>query len=598
LNNLLSSVNIPIVMLGNDLRVRRFTPQAEKVLNLLPTDVGRKVTDFRIKINIPDLESLFLDVIENLHTKEREVQDEDGRAYLMSIRPYRTGDNKIDGAVMTLFDITERKRADLRHRRMFEAAKDGIAIIEGPTGVVLDVNPGLTELSGFSRDEWIGRRIRETGFFLNNSFPDISHLADGESVQRTVVLHDRSGQPVDTEVIAAAHTEGTKLVVQLNFRDVGMRLRAEEGHKREDKELRESEKLDAVARLAGGMAHDWNNVLTAILGYSDLLKSHAGDNEALLKDLEEIRRSGERATALARQLMAFGRRQVVQPKVLDINTIVTDLDQMLRLMLNDQIRFKMHAKATGAVMADPAQIEQIVTMLVLNARDAMPEGGDLTVETADFGKAVLIAVTDSGVGIDDHAKSHLFEPFFSTKPRGMGAGLGLSTIYTMVKELGGSVRIESQLGEGTTVQVSLPSVEPATPAPELPDPKGTETILLLEDDPTVRRLAGTVLRERGYHVVEAANGPEALRLAKEQKDGIHLLLTSVIMPRMSGREVSDRISTLTPGIRTLFISGDAEDAIIHHGVLEPGFAFLPKPFTPKSLSLRVREVLDAASAKA
>jgi two-component system CheB/CheR fusion protein len=597
LNNLLSSVNIPIVMLGNDLRVRRFTPQAERVLNLLPTDVGRKVTDFRIKINIPDLEPLFLDVIENLHTKEREVQDEDGRTYLMSIRPYRTGDNKIDGAVMTLFDITERKHAELRHRRMFEAAKDGIAIIEGATGIVLDVNPCLTRMSGLPRDEWIGRRFWETGFFFNSGFPNLSDLADGDSIQRVLALHDRNGESVDVEIIATAHTEASKLVVQLNFRDVSMRVRTEKNQKLEETESRQSEKLEAVARLAGGMAHDLNNVLTTIVGYSDLLKSRVGANEVLLKDLEEIRRGGERATGLARQLLAFGRRQVAQPRPLNINSILTDMEQMLRMILNDQIRFTVKAEAAGAVLADPTQIEQIITTLVLNARDAMPEGGDLTLQAADSGKMVMISVSDTGVGMDDEAKSHLFEPFFTTKPRGMGAGLGLSTAYNMVRQLGGNVRIESHLGEGTTVQVHLPSAESELPAAELPDPTGTETILLVDDEPSIRRLAGTILRERGYRVIDAASGSEALRLAKEQKDAIQLLLANVLMPRMSGREVADRIGALIPAVKILFMSGHSEDAIADHGVLEPGFAFLPKPFTPKSLSLKVREVLDAVKAQ-
>jgi two-component system CheB/CheR fusion protein len=595
LNNLLSSVNIPIVMLGNDLRIRRFTPQAEKALNLLPTDVGRKVTDFRIKINIPDLENLFLDVIDNLHTKEREVQDQEGRSYLMSIRPYRTGDNKIDGAVMTLFDVTERRQAaEIRYRRLFESAKDGIVILDA-NAEILDVNPFLCKLTGFSRGELVGRRYWETLLFQGSGLQNLAHLQEGESMQRTVALRGRTGDQVDADILASAYLEGQRPVVQLNVRDATPRLRAQDALVRGEKEARQTEKMEAVGRLAGGLAHDFNNLVTAILGYSDLMQQRIGSDPLLQTDLDEIRQAGERASSIARQLLAFGRRQIVQPKLLDLKSVLIDMEQVVRVMLSDHVEVVFQLESTAGVYCDQAQLEQIVTTLVANARDAMPDGGKIKIETADApGGQVMLSVSDTGAGMDAETQSHLFEPFFTTKPKGLGVGLGLATVYQIVKQSGGVMRVHSEIGRGATFQVFLPRAEPgAAPAAENDaDPHGTETILLVEDEPAVRRLAGKALRERGYQVIEAANGSDALRVDKEHKDSIQLLVTDVVMPRMSGREVYDRLAPRHAGMKVLFMSGHTEDAVIDHGVLDDAFAFLQKPFTAKSLARKIRAVLD------
>jgi two-component system CheB/CheR fusion protein len=616
LNNLLSSVNIPIVMLGNDLRIRRFTPQAERVLNLLPTDVGRKVTDFRIKINIPDLEALFLDVIDNLNTKEREVEDQTGCTYLMSIRPYRTSENRIDGAVMTLYDITERKQsAEIRYRRLFESAKDGILIVERGTAEILDVNPFLTRLSGYSRSELLGRRYSDTPLFAGtdlhpSSLPD---TPDAESTQISLTLHKKAGEPIDVEIVANTYVEGPKLVVQLNIRDVGPRVRAEEKRRRDAEQRRQGEKMEAIGRLAGGVAHDFNNLLTAIVGYSDLLKERVRGDDALIREVDSIRSAADRAANLTRQLLAFGRKQIVQPTILDLNVLLAEMGQMLQVMINEKVELLIEpGPELGHVRSDRSQLEQVVTNLVLNSRDAMPEGGKIKIATANVtvdeayarthrsvppGEYVMLSVSDTGIGMDAETQSHAFEPFFTTKPKGLGTGLGLSTIYGIVKQSGGHIWAYSELGHGTTFQIYLPRLAGAatTPASDgRPERslRGTETILVVEDEPMVRRLTQNILEDEGYRVLPASNGPEALQLMKEYQGAIHMLLTDVIMPRMSGREVADRMASQRPDARVLFMSGHTEDAIVHHGVLDPGVAFLGKPFTPLGLLAKVREVLD------
>ncbi|HJZ95318.1 MAG TPA: PAS domain-containing protein, partial [Candidatus Solibacter sp.] len=594
LSNLLSSVNIPIVMLGNDLRIRRFTPQAERALNLLPTDVGRKVTDFRIKINIPDLEALFIDVIDNLHTKEREVQDQEGRSYLMSIRPYRTGDNKIDGAVMTLFDITERKHAaEIRYRRLFEASKDGIVIVDSASGEILDVNPFIATLSGFSRGDLMGRRFWETSLFSTSGMQSLAHLQDGESIQKSAALRNRAGDHLETDIVANAYLEGSRLVAHLNIRDASPRLRAQQELRHNEDGQRQAEKLDAVGRLAGSVAHDFNNLLTSILGHADLLNERAAGNPVLGEHIEEIRRAGDRGARVARQLLAFGHKQTARPRAIDPNSVIGDMEQVIRVMLHDGIQLVLNPRSTGTIMADPSQIEQVITTLVLNARDAMPEGGRIAVETADSDGKVMLSVSDTGAGMDAETKSHVFEPFFTTKPKGYGAGLGLATIYDIVKQNGGQIHMSSDLGKGTTFQIFLPRTEDAAAPPEpSADPHGSETILLVEDEPSVRRLTAALLRERGYRVMEASSGQEALRLARGHHDGFHLLLTDVSLPRMSGRELLDRLVVLRPGIKVLFMSGHTEDVISEHGVFDPTFAFLQKPFTAKALSVKIREALE------
>lgn len=377
----------------------------------------------------------------------------------------------------------------------------------------------------------------------------------------------------------------------------------------------QSQKMEAVGRLAGGVAHDFNNLLTVINGYSELLL-HRYLNESMpfRRYIEEIKKAGERASALTGQLLAFSRKQVLQPKIFDLNDVVADMDKMLRRLIGEDIELIFRPETRlGKIKADPGQIEQVILNLVVNARDAMPNGGRITVETENVTLAesytgqqlnpasdcsVRLTVKDTGTGIDPKVLPHIFEPFFTTKEKNKGTGLGLATVYGIVAQSGGQLDVTSQVGLGTTFTVYLPAVE-QTAEPLVPDQPdevvldGHETILLVEDEDMVRLLSRTILLKHGYHVLEAAYGAEALQISQEYEGAIDLLATDVVMPHMSGRELAERLLQLRPTLKVLYMSGYTEDTIVHHGVTEPGTAFLPKPFTPNVLARKVREVLDA-----
>jgi signal transduction histidine kinase len=392
------------------------------------------------------------------------------------------------------------------------------------------------------------------------------------------------------------------------------RQRAQEELRQSEERLRQAQKMETVGRLAGGVAHDINNMMTVVTGFSDLVLGRLGAEEGDLREaVEQIRLAGERAAMVTRQLLAFGRKQILQPVVLDLNAVVSGMERMLRSLIREDIELATFLDpALLPVKADPGQVEVVLLNLVVNARDAMPGGGKLTVETGnrvlivsdwadDFegppGAHALLAVSDNGCGMDEETRSHLFEPFFTTKEVGKGTGLGLATVYGIVKQSGGHIAVYSEVGHGTTFKVYLPQVTEQVPC-ALPRPhcvenaRGTETVLLVEDDACVRRLAREVLRADGYTVLEAGNGKEALRIGERYAGPIHLLLTDTIMPEMNGRELSERLLTLRPEMNVLYVSGYAEDVIAHHGVLDPGIAFLPKPLTPAALLRKMREVLD------
>ncbi|MBI4483969.1 MAG: response regulator [Acidobacteria bacterium] len=384
--------------------------------------------------------------------------------------------------------------------------------------------------------------------------------------------------------------------------------------KKLEEQLRQAQKMEAIGQLTGGIAHDFNNLLTVINGYADLSLARLPEKDPAHKHLEEIRKAGHRAASLTHQLLAFSRQQILEPKVLDLNAIVVEMEKMLRRLIGEDIELACAlAPDLGRVKADSGQIEQVIMNLAVNARDAMPQGGKLTIETANVeldeayarnhvavrpGAYVLLAVSDTGCGMDKEVQSHLFEPFFTTKEPGEGTGLGLSTVYGIVKQSGGNIWVYSEPGHGATFKIYLPAVEEvvAVASPEGARPLamgGSETILLAEDDEPVRNLARQILEMHGYTVLEAQNGREALEICKRHEGPIHLMVTDVVMPQMSGRDLADRAAQLRPGIKLLYLSGYTGKAIVQHGVLEPGVAFLQKPFTPDALARKVREVLDA-----
>ncbi len=378
--------------------------------------------------------------------------------------------------------------------------------------------------------------------------------------------------------------------------------------------IRQSQKMEAIGRLAGGVAHDFNNLITVIAGYSDLLQNCLGPHHAALEFVDEIRKAGDRAASLTRQLLAFSRKQVFAPTVLDVNAVVASMDKMLRRLIEQNIELITRlAPDLLPIRADPGQIEQVVMNLALNARDALPDGGQLTIETANVhldepyvqahpeartGPHLLLAVSDNGVGMDEETQRRIFEPFFTTKHPGRGTGLGLTTVYSITRQLGGHIHCQSQPGKGTAFRLLLPQIEEPVsepePRPTLAEaPAGAETILLVEDEPALRALARYILEMKGYQVLEAGNGAEAIQVCESHRGPIHLLVTDVIMPGQSGPRLAAQLSALRPALPVLFLSGYSDDEIMHHGVLDSGRPFLQKPFTPEMLTQKVREVLDS-----
>jgi PAS domain S-box-containing protein len=433
---------------------------------------------------------------------------------------------------------------------------------------------------------------------------------------RRAVICDRKGKPVQMIGLCMDVTGRKQAEEVLKQGNDELERRVKERtaeHKQLEMQLLQSQKLEAVGQLAGGIAHDFNNLLTAIMGYTQLTLRRLSPNDPLIPNLEEIKKAGDRAASLTRQLLAFSRKQVLQPKVLDLNVVIVDLEKMLRRMIQEDIEMRtMLQPKLGNVKADPGQIEQVIMNLVVNARDAMPLGGKLTIETADIyldetyaqqhlavvpGSFVMIALSDTGVGMDLETQQRIFEPFFTTKEVNKGTGLGLSTVYGIVKQSGGNIWVYSEPGKGTTFKVYLPRVDEGAeeykhPAPLADLPRGTETILLVEDDEVVRRLAQEVLEMSGYDVLEAASGRAAQQICEGNKDAIQLLLTDIVMPEMSGPEVAKQLLAIHPEMHVLYMSGYAENAIVHHGVLDEGTSFLEKPFSPDALSRKVRDILD------
>ena len=416
--------------------------------------------------------------------------------------------------------------------------------------------------------------------------------------------------PSDSEVrLLQALADSTSIAIE--------NVQSQSALVRTELQLQHAQKMEAVGRLAGGVAHDFNNVLSVILSYATMIKDDLSPGEPLYADIDEIKIAGERAAELTRQLLAFSRQQALETKVLDLDQVVGGMEKMLRRLLGADIELTLlPATQLWKVRADPGQVEQVVMNLAVNARDAMPQGGKLTIEVKNAeldeeyagahhevrpGCYVMLAVSDSGAGMDRATLARIFEPFFTTKEKGKGTGLGLATVFGIVKQSGGHVWVYSEPGEGSSFKVYLPRVDgqaasSVTEVPVARETRGTETVLLVDDDDQVRAVARGILRRLGYVVLEASNGGEALLIAEQHPAKIHLLLTDVVLPRMSGRQIAERIAGMRPGIEVLFMSGYTDDAVLQHGILESGVAYLQKPLTPSSLGRKVRQVLDGALA--
>ena len=505
-----------------------------------------------------------------------------------------------------------------RHRLLFEQSPFGIILFDPETGRAVEFNETAHRQLGYSREEFASLTISDFEARENQEEIDkkLHDVLKGGLIEFRTAHRTKGGEIRDVLVTKQTIRLDGRPVVHAVIQDITEKRKAEEALAHSVEELRQSQKIEAVGRLAGGIAHDFNNLLTVITGYSELMMIKIGEENPLWTDLQEISKSANRAAALTRQLLAFSRRQILQPKVLEIDTVVPEMDKMLRRLIGEDVNLvTLLGAGAGKVKADPSQIEQVIVNLVINSRDAMPDGGSITIETGTVeldeafvrthggawpGPHVMLAVSDTGCGMDPETLYKAFEPFFTTKEKGKGTGLGLSTVYGIVKQSGGCLYAYSEPGHGTTMKIYLPRVAGET------TPKddrqiagfedrlhGSETILLVEDEETLRKLATSILEGYGYTVLSAGNGEEALQLLNNTQSIPRLLLTDVVMPRMGGKDLSSRIKAIHPGTRILFMSGYTTNSIVHHGVLDTGLSFLPKPFTPKALARKVREVLDA-----
>lgn len=506
------------------------------------------------------------------------------------------------------------RASEQRFSQAFSASPNAMAIISARNGVFLDVNEAFCEDTGYAREELLCRSVQELAMVADPSvYDDLARDLKARIPVRNRELMGRNRRgELRAHLVSMEPVElNAEKCLLCAITDITDRKRSEAALRDSEERLRQSQKMEAVGRLAGGIAHDFNNILTGIIGYSDMTLFRMERDSPLRKNLEGIRRAADRAANLTHQLLAYSRRQILQPSFLDVNAIVLDMDQMLRRLIGEDIVLRTNlGRFEGFIKADRGQLEQVLMNLAVNARDAMPKGGSLTLATCALdlnepkpvgafklrpGKWMHLSVTDTGVGMSEAVKGQIFEPFFTTKEVGKGTGLGLATVFGIVKQSGGYIDVESKPDEGARFNIYLPRVietaEVAAVDTETEVPHGEETILLIEDDPTVRALAREVLELNGYHILEARNGEEALKIAAGPVL-FQLLLTDVVMPGQSGRELADQLLADRSDLRVLFMSGYTDDAIVHHGVLEDGLDFIQKPFSPDALARRVRVVLD------
>jgi PAS domain S-box-containing protein len=516
-------------------------------------------------------------------------------------------------ALSVINDITERKRAEEDRDRFFTVSRDMLCLMDF-AGYFTRLNPAWEKTLGYTNEELMAKT------YIHFVHPEDRRatleqgekVLKGENVQayenRYIckdgsikwLLWSLTSYPEQQLVYAVAH-------------DITERKRAEEEWKKAEENLRQAQKMDAIGRLAGGVAHDFNNLMTAVIGYSEMALRKTEPESPIGNDILEIKKAGERAASLTSQLLAFGRKQMLQPKILNFNAVLENIHKMLRRLIGEHIDIAVIPEPSlGLVKADPGQIEQVIVNLAVNARDAMPDGGKLTLETANVqisdeyafnhmevtpGHYVMFAMTDNGLGMDVKTMARIFEPFYTTKELGKGTGLGLSMVYGIIKQSGGHIAVYSEPGIGTTVKLYLPRVdeEPALPAPAtdlaLPKPKNV-TILLVEDERVVREMTAKILRDLGYDVMVAENGKQALEVAEGNLPKIALVISDIVMPQLGGKELVDKLLQLKPSLKIIFISGYTENAMLHQGVLDENLIFLQKPFTYDSLTGRVREALD------
>jgi len=589
------------------------------MLGYTADDVSRGVVDWATITPphrlVPDIEERAqLRATGFLPLMEREYLHKDGRRIAALV-----GSAALEGStecISYFTNITERKRVEeaLRaseehYRTLFDEAPYPKFLYDHETRRYLMVNQAAIQTYGYSREEFMTMRLDdlqppEDLARLQELVADLKVGITNSGVHRH---RKKDGRFIDVDITLHRFTLGGSPCVLAVALDVTERSRMEA-------QLRQAQKMEAIGSLAGGVAHDFNNLLSVILSYSKMLAESLKPGDPMRDDLEEISQAGCRAADLTRQLLAFSRQQILEPRVLDLNAVIKGVAKMLRRLVGEDVELSLvSAPGLGAVKADPGQLEQVLMNLVVNARDAMPSGGKLTIETANVvldasyaaahpgvaaGGYVLLAVSDTGSGMDAATRERIFDPFFTTKELGSGTGLGLSTVFGIVQQSGGHIWVYSETGLGTTFKVYLPQTDavydaaPTTASDGLAT-RGTETILLVEDEEAVRVLTRTILERHGYRVIEAQSGGDALLICEQHTATIHVLLTDVVMPRMSGRKLAERLSSVRPEMKVLYMSGYTDDSIVRHGVLESGVAFLQKPITPETLTQKLREVIES-----
>jgi len=506
----------------------------------------------------------------------------------------------------------ELANSEARYRRLFEAAKDGILILDAQAGVITDANPFLTELLEYTLLELRGKHLWDLGLAKD---VEASKRAFRELKAKRYVRYEdlplvtKGGLPISVEVVSNVYQVNGAKVAQCNIHDIRQRKEAD----RWEQVNRQAQKMEAVGQLAGGLAHDFNNLLGVILGYCEILEDQTGLSEANRKMIHEIQNAGTSAKNLTQRLLAFSRRQVLQPVTMDLNETANHMEKMLARLLGENIELKcVPGKDLGMINADPSQIEQVLMNLAINARDAMPKGGRIVIETSNVeidetlarqhpstkpGRHVMLSVSDTGSGMDRQTQSRIFEPFFTTKPTGQGTGLGLSTVFGIVKQSGGAITVYSEPGAGSTFRIYFPrSDQPAVANQEMKAQcphKGNETILLVDDARPLRELMRQLLEDSGYSVLDSGDPAEALRMAAEHVGPIPLMITDVVMPGFSGTILAEKIAQVRPETKVLYASGFNDDSPTPLRVLGQEHAFLEKPFTRDDLLRKVRLLLDS-----